>query len=386
MNDSVTNFARALLLVVFLGLAACGAKEDIIEPSPLPSVTAEVNVVSGWSARMGSGASVTGSRLEPAITAQAVYAADDAGQLVARSRVDGKLLWKKKTSFSFSAGPVAGYGQLFLGTREGDLVAFSADQGEQLWKFQLGGEVLSPPAVDSDSVVVKATDGHVTLLERTTGSLRWVYDGGVPVLAVRAASRPQLLPDAVIVGLPSGMLVAIDRAKGQVIWERRVAEPDGKSELDRLVDLAGDFLLAGERLYAASYQGKVVAMDLRSGQFLWQLPFSTHQPLAAAGDAVFGVDADSRVVAWRAADGVVLWRQELLLGRGVTGAVIHGTHLLLGDAAGYLHIIRQADGVIVGRKRIDSDGISAPPVVDEGGVYVLGRSGKFAALTIEQKQ
>lgn len=379
----MTIFKPFLWLMVALLLSACGAKEDVIEPSPLPDFSREAKLSTVWAADSGKGSASTGLRLQPAVTAQAVYTADEAGRLQAVVRGDGKRIWVRKTSLAFSAGPVAGYGQVIAGTREGELVAFSAESGEQLWKVQLGGEILSPPALDAESVAVKSTDGHLTLLERSSGRILWAHDAGVPVLTVRAASKPLLLADAVIAGMPSGVLLAIERSKGQVIWERRVAEPDGKSELDRLVDLAGDFLIQGDRLYAATYQGKAVAMDLRSGQFLWQQPFSTHQPLAASSDAIFGVDADGRIVAWRIGDGVPLWKQDLLLGRGLTGAAVRGAHLLIGDADGYLHVLRHADGVIVGRKRIDRDGIAVSPVVDEGQVFVLGRGGKLAALSVE---
>lgn len=385
MSDSrlLPLLARATVLAVAMLLCACGAKEDVIEPSPLPDYTAAVTLDKAWSARIGKGADATGLRLEPGVTAQALYAVDQHGLLVARQRSDGKALWKVKTGYTVSAGPVAAYGQLIVGTREGEVVSFAADTGVEQWKTQLGGEVLAPPSLDADAVVVKATDGLVTLLDRQTGAVRWVYDAGATPLALRAASRPLLLADAVLVGMPSGVVVAIERGKGQLLWERRIADPEGKSELDRLVDLAGDFLIAGDRLYAASYQGKAVAMDLQSGQFAWQQPFSTHQSLADNDEAVFGVDVDSRIVSWRKSDGIVLWKQEKLLGRGLTGCAVSGNWLLVGDADGYLHVLRQDSGEIVGRRRIDRDGIAVTPVVDEGSVVVLGRSGKLAVLTLE---
>lgn len=381
------KFSRELRVALLLGgiavLAACGGKDDVLRPAPLPDIKPEVHLEKAWSASVGGDGGATGVRLEPAINAQTVYAADARGRLSARNRANGNLLWSTDTSLAISAGPVAGYGQLFTGTREGELVAFSADDGHLLWRAQLGGELLAPPVVDGDDVVATATDGHVTLLDRTDGSVRWVYDGGAPPLALRAASRPLVLVDAVVAGLATGELVAIERASGKRIWERRIAEPEGKSELERLVDIAGDFLIVGDRLHAATFQGRVVAMDLGSGQFTWQQPFSTFRSLAYADGTLFAVDADSRVVAFRATDGVVLWRQEALLARGLTGCAVAGKYLLSGDFEGYVHVIRQADGVVVGRRRIDRDGIVATPVVDEGMAFVLGRGGKLAALKLK---
>lgn len=373
-------------LLVSLGallLVACGDKEEMLAPSPLPDFAPAVKIKRLWSADTGAGIDVAGARLVPAVTGQAVYVIDATGLVSARDRADGRLLWRRKTAFAFSGGPVVAYGQLFAGTREGELVALSADTGDVLWQAQLGGEVLAPPAVEGDALVVKATDGRVSLFDRADGKLRWVHDGGLPPLSLRAASRPLLLADGVVAGLASGMLVALDRATGQVVWERRVGEPSGKSELDRLVDVAGDPQLAGTRLYAATYQGRLVALDLRSGQFAWQQPLSTWQPLVAGEDDVCASDADSRVQCWRAADGVVLWRLESLLGRQLAGVAQHGAWLLAGDYQGWLHVIRRADGVIAGRVRVDRDGIAVAPVIDDGTVFVLGRGGKLAAFTLE---
>lgn len=371
-------------LLAALLLAACGAKEEVLAPSPLPELQGEaVKLVRTWAADTGAGAKADGLRLQPAPTARAVFAADEKGVLSSRERSKGKLLWRAATPHAFSAGPVAAYGQLFVGTREGELLVFSATDGELLWKLQLGGEVLAPPAVDNEAVLVKSTDGRITYIDRASGAQRWAHDGGAPALTLRLSSKPLLLPDAALAGLPSGALVAMDRASGKLIWERRVAEPEGKSELERLVDVAGDFIVDADRIFAASYQGRLVALDLRSGQFIWQQPLSTHQSLAVAAGSVFAVDVESGISAWRATDGVLLWRQSALRGRSLTGCAVLGDYLLAGDFEGYVHVIRQSDGVIVGRKRVDRAGIAVAPVVDERVVFVLGRSGKLAALKIE---
>lgn len=374
---------RILFLLSLAWLAACGEKDALLAPAPLPAFEPAAKIVRLWSVDTGAGAAVVGLRLAPAVTGDAVYVVDARGRVSARARADGHELWRRNTGEAFSAGPVAGYGQLFAGTREGELVAMSATDGTVVWRAQLTGEVLAPPALDGDAVIVKSADGRVTLFDRASGAVRWVYDGGLPPLTLRASSRPLLLPDAAIVGLSSGVLVALERAGGQVIWERRVAEPAGKSELDRLVDIAGDFLLVGDRLHAASYQGSIVAMDLRSGQFEWQQPVSTFQPLAAGDGNIYVVDADSHIVAYRASDGVVVWRLESLRGRQVAGAAVTGSWLLVGDYQGWLHVIRQTDGMIVARLRVDRAGIAAVPVVDESTVFVLGQGGRLAALKVE---
>lgn len=376
--------SRSLLAIAAaLLLAACGGKDEMLAPSPLPAFEQAVAVDRLWSAAVGGGQPGVGSRLAPAVTGETVYAVAGDGRLAAYAREDGSRRWQRDTGLPLSAGPVAAFNQLFVGTREGELVALSAADGTVAWRLAAGGEVLAPPVVDGDRVLAKNAGGRVIAVNRTDGAVLWRWEDGVPMLSLRAASRPQRAADAVFAGLPSGMLVALSANDGQRLWERRIAEPGGASELDRLVDIAGDFVIDGDRLYAAAWQGRVVALDLRNGQFAWQLPFSTHRNLALANGTLFGVDADSRVVAWRATDGVVLWRLESLLGRQLTGVATVGGYLVAGDYDGYLHVIRQADGVLVGRERVGISAIAVTPVVDDGVVFVQGRGGKLAAFRIE---
>jgi outer membrane protein assembly factor BamB len=43
-----------------------------------------------------------------------------------------------------------------------------------------------------------------------------------------------------------------------------VAIPQGRSELERVVDIDGGLLLSGETLYVASYQGRVAAWTCKA--------------------------------------------------------------------------------------------------------------------------
>ncbi|MFZ5755311.1 MAG: outer membrane protein assembly factor BamB [Pseudomonadota bacterium] len=374
---------RASWLVIPLLLAACSSKDALQEPSPLPDIKPLVKVDRLWSADTGAGNTGEGLGLVPAVTGTAVYAADEAGVVVAQDRERGKQLWRRALDTPVSAGPAVAYNQVFVGTREGEVLALSAGDGTLQWRTQLSGEVLAVPAVNGDAVAVRTTDGRIALIDRVSGMVRWTHDAGSAPLSLRAASAPLLLADAVLTGTSTGMLVALERTGGQVIWERRIAEPSGKSELDRLIDIAGDFVLDESRVYVATYQGRLVALDMLSGQFLWQQPLSTFRSLALAGDTVYAVDADSRIVSVRTADGVVLWRQEALLGRHATGASVQGDWLLVGDYEGWLHVIRRSDGVLVGRSKVDGDGLVVPAVADDGLVFALGRSGRLVALRLE---
>lgn len=76
----------------------------------------------------------------------------------------------------------------------------------------------------------------------------------MPVLTLRGTGAPLIAGNMALAGLASGKVVAVDVQRGLPIWEQRVAIPQGRSELDRVVDIDGGLLLSGDTLYVVSYQ------------------------------------------------------------------------------------------------------------------------------------
>ena len=58
------------------------------------------------------------------------------------------------------------------------------------------------------------------------------------------------------------------------------------------------------------------------------------------------------------------------------------SYVAVADFEGYLHIISQVDGEIVGRVRVDGDGARADMLSDGNVLYVFGNSGKLVAYEI----
>jgi len=108
---------------------------------------------------------------------------------------------------------------------------------------------------------VQSVDGSVTALDRRTGDERWVYTASEPDLTLRGTGTPQAIDPVTFAGLANGRLVTLDNRSGQPLWERRIAVPQGRSEIERLVDLDGQPLLTPDgRLFAGT-----IAMDKTEG-------------------------------------------------------------------------------------------------------------------------
>lgn len=402
------NFSAIWLLLALV--AGCswmpwvddgGKESESLKPAALVKFDAEVSVRKSWSANVGKGLGRKYLELQPAILADRIYAADGYGRLEAFDRFTGKRLWRiqmkaersgffgqldvmDRTDPSFVTGGVAtGAGKVFLGTTNGEVVAFSAAEGEELWRGIVGSEVLAPVAVGDGLVFAQTIDGSLLALEEDSGELRWRFDAQVPVLTLRGTSTPVVDGSTVFTGFANGSLVAIKTEDGEPLWEHRVMLPEGRSELERMVDVDAAPLVRGPLVYTVAYQGNVRAVRRADGNLLWEIPTSGFLDLAEGYSQVYVVDDDDVITAIDQNNAEVVWRSEALWRRDLSAPVAFSNYLAVADSDGYLHILAQSDGRMMGRRKLDGKGVRSAMIYSDGKLYVLGNSGSLQALEIE---
>ena len=379
------RWKTAALLSLAILAAGCSSN-DTKEPEPaeLVKFDAEVELKTEWSRSIGDGQGETYNLLTPAVYGDEIFAADNEGLIVAMDRLTGKVNWKKDLDVPVSGGVGAGYGLILVGTLRGEVIALDVSNGEERWRSQVGSEVLSAPAVNGDVVAVQTQDDRVLALEIDTGEQRWSYESSPAVLTLRGTSAPLLTNQLVVAGLSTGKVVALDTRGGLPVWEQRIAIPQGRSELERVVDIDGGLLLSGGTLYVASFQGRAAALELESGRILWQRDASTSAGVALGYGSVYVSQADGTVLGIDERSTTVLWSNDSLARRGLSGPEVFSSYVTVGDKEGYLHLLSQVDGRFVARTRIDSDGLRVSPVAEGDWLYVFGNGGKLVALTIRQ--
>ena len=72
-------------------------------------------------------------------------------------------------------------------------------------------------------------------------------------------------------------MVAVSAEDGVWRWEERVAVPQGRYDIDRVIDVDGELLLDGNVVLAASYQGNLMGFDVQSGRIVWGIEGSSYQ-------------------------------------------------------------------------------------------------------------
>ncbi len=382
-----------VLLVMMLSLAGCSTvsgwfdsdDDDLTAPVPLSDITETVNIKELWSVGVGDGQGDGFYRLQPAISGDVIYAASADGEVLAVDRKRGKTLWELELDIALSGGVGVYEDVLLLGSSEGLVLQLDASTGEQLWTTMLTGEILSPPQANGKVVVVQTYNGKLQGLDFTTGELLWTYTSKVPVLTVRGTSVPIIENNRVYAGFANGRVLSFDTQTGAIVWEVRVAIPQGRSEIERIVDVDGTMELGGGELYAASYQGSVVAIDVGAGRKIWQQKVSSFSGVSLGFGNVYAADEDGTLNAFMQNGEGVRWTQGALGYRQLSRPTPVGSYVAVADFEGYLHVLSQVDGDFVGRLRVDNDGVRGDMLSEDGILYVFGNDGDLVAYEITPK-
>jgi outer membrane protein assembly factor BamB len=383
-------FRNLLALAMVLSLAACSTvsgwfesdDDDATAPAELVDIDETVDIKKLWSVGVGDGQGDGFYRLRPVISGDIIYAASADGEVVAVDRKRGKTLWKVDIDTPLSGGVGVYEDALLLGSSEGYALKLDANTGARIWSTALRGEILSAPQSNGKVVVVQTYDGKLQGLDFDSGALIWTYDSNVPVLTVRGTSTPIMRNDRVYAGFANGRVLAFNAQTGSVLWEVRVAISQGRSEIERIVDVDGSMDFAGNELYAASYQGSVVAIDVDSGRKLWKQSASSFAGVSQGFSNVYVAEEDGTLTAYMRNGQGVRWAQGALAYRELSRPTPVGRYVAVSDVEGYVHLLSQTDGQFVGRERADSDGVRADMLSDGSVLYVFGNSGDLIAYEI----
>jgi len=387
------------LLLLCLALAGCSAFDGLSEgmsgisdyfkggednsdpPAVLLEYTPEIKIEELWQESVGVGSDEQTLKLVPAIGFGKILAADREGLVEARDLNTGRLIWEADTEVNLSAGPGLGVGTVILGSSDGEVVALNSENGELLWKSPVSSEVLSVPVIANGIVVVRTTDGEMIALNEKNGVKLWNYEHNAPALSVRGIGAPLIIGENVIEGYDNGKLMALRLSDGKYVWETSVAIPKGRSEVERLVDLDVDPIEVAGVIYIASYRGGAAAISELDGDVLWRNEaISSYTGLSNDFRYLYLSDSADDVWQLDQRSGASLWKQKELHQRKLTAPAVYGNYVVVGDFEGYVHWLSTSDGRQLGRIKVADSAIDTKPVVVDDTVYVYANDGTLTAL------
>ncbi|RZA08931.1 MAG: outer membrane protein assembly factor BamB, partial [Moraxellaceae bacterium] len=278
---------------------------------------------------------------------------------------------------NLTSGVSVGEGVVVVGAQNGMIYGLDASTGALAWQRQLTGAVLAPSLIHQGRVITYTNDGTVYGTDAATGSAIWTFNTASTQLSVRGTAAPILAEDGtVIMANSAGYVYGLDGINGIPKWQRRVAVSEGRSEVQRLIDIDGDPVVANNTLYTVSYQGQVTAVDLSSQRVLWSQDTSSLRSVAVGNGLVFVADSNGKLQAYNQTTGEKAWQQDALAYRELSNPVMLGQYMVVGDLDGYLHLIEPTTGNILGRVR--SSGEIRTIQVINNRLYVATRTGNLS--------
>lgn len=366
--------------------------EKVEVMAPVPEFSMKFTPQEVWGTSVGRGSGDYYSTLRPAHQDGIIYAADRQGKVAALNANSGSTIWEvniaEESGFlgrgksALLSGGVSVQGDtVYIGSERGQLYALNAKSGAIIWQVTTAGEVVAPPTIERDKVIIVTTNGHLQVLNRADGSEAWSSDLEIPVLSLRGQSPAVTLEDKfVIVGGDNGRINAFTLDLGQLVWQERVAEPVGATEIDMLGDIDAAPVLHNGVLYAIAFNGKFAAFDFNTGESLWRADYGSVRDFIVTNDVIYLTDQNDHIYALRTSDHQEIWHQEGLDRRFVTAPALVDNFIVVADGEGYVFWLDRTTGEFVAKDRVDSSGFVADPFTVGNKVILQARKGTVYAL------
>lgn len=387
------------------------SRAEIVLPEPLPNadwpqaggypnhamqhMLINERIQLAWRADAGAGAGkeakIVGS---PIVAAGRVYVMDAETNVSAFDVETGRRLWKTAlTPKDDDDGHIGGgvafeHDRVFATTGFAQVVALDAGSGAVLWRQTVAGPLRTQPTVRGGRVFAVTVDNKIIVLNAQDGRTLWTHAAIAEVASMLGGASPAIDGDVAVVPYSSGELVAYRVETGQVLWTESLASVRGADAISTLSHIRGRPVIDRGRVFAMSHGGIMAAIDLRTGQRLWDRDVGGLDSPWVAGDFVYVLTADAEIACLARNDGRILWVRGLPRYEDEkkrtdpivwTGPVLASDRLLIAGSHGEAWSLSPYTGTLLGKVKLPS-GVSVPPVVAGGSVYFLADNAKLVAF------
>ena len=349
-----------------------------------------------WSADVGAGSTSTRVLTTPPVVADGkVFAKDAQSTVSAYDAETGKLLWrvtlkpdKARDSDEFGGGLAWYGGRLFVTTGFAAVFCLDPDTGKEVWTSGVSAPVRGAPLVFADRVFASSIDNKLHAMAAVDGADLWSFTAVQETTGFVGGNSPAGSAEYVVAPFSSGELVALRIDNGRQLWNESLIGRRGEMRaFGNLADIRGRPVIDRGLVLAIGSGGLMVAIELRTGQRLWERNIGGNQTPWTAGRFVFAVTGTADVIAMERATGQVKWvtpltqyedekrRRPVLW----AGPVLASDRLLIAGSTGELLALSPYTGEVLGKLLIGSP-VRLGPVVANRTIYVLTDTGRLIAL------
>ena len=348
-----------------------------------------------WSAQIDGGSNRQRLAAAPVIADGKLFAMDVDATVHAFGAANGNKLWsttiaktdKKTRGARFGGGVSYDDGKVYATDGIGDVVALNAANGAELWRAKPGGPLRGAPSISDGNLYVLSQDNQLFALSEADGSVVWTQSGSIESQGVFGVAAPAASQGTVVAGFSSGELNAYRYENGRTLWQDALSRSSISTSVSSLADIDADPVIDRGLVFAVGQGGRTVALEIVSGQRIWEQNFAGISTPWVAGEWLFMVTDDARLVCLARATGKVRWIHQLRHYKSEKGRknpftwygpVLAGNRLILTNSRGQIVSVSPETGE-EGAVIDDSKGFSLPPVVANSTLYVLDQKGRISA-------
>ncbi|MDR6850809.1 outer membrane protein assembly factor BamB [Sphingomonas sp. BE123] len=347
-----------------------------------------------WSAKIAGSNGRVRLAAAPVVVDGKLFVVDTDAVVHAFDATSGSKLWsfatstdKENRNAAFGGGVSVEGGRAFATNGLGDVVAIDVTAGTELWRKKPGGPLRGAPTLFLGNAYVVSQDNQLFALAQSDGAVVWTQSGTPETQGVFGVAAPAAAQGTIVAGFSSGELNAYRYENGRSLWSDTLSRSTISTSVSSLVDIDAEPVIDQGRVYAVGQGERMAAVELASGQRLWEQNFAGISTPWIAGEWIFVMTDDARLVCIARGSGKVRWISPMRAWRDEkdkkgpitwVGPVLAGNRLWLGNSRGELVSTSPADGS-VGTTIDVGEPISLSPIVAGNSIYVLSDKGVITA-------
>jgi len=348
-----------------------------------------------WTARAGKG-NVAARRISssPVVANGNVYVMDSLGIVHSINAETGAPNWdsqtpsEKREEHSLYGGGLAyDNGHLYATNGLGFLAELDLTSGGILWSARPAGPLRGAPTIANGTIYVMTEDSRIYALDQADGTTKWNQAAALELAGVFGTASPAVAQGTVVAGFSSGELNAYRYENGRQVWQDALQRTSIRTSVSSLNDIDASPVIDGGQVFAIGAGGRMVGLELNSGQRQWEINVAGIATPWLAGEWLFVVTDDARLICVNRASGHIRWINQLPEYRKekkkkgplfYKGPILAGDRLIVVGSNGVIVNIDPQDGSFKSQIRLRA-GISQPPVVANNMLYVYDDSGVLHA-------
>ena len=349
-----------------------------------------------WQVGIGQGTTLA-SRLaaSPIVADGRVYTIDTTATVRAFDAQTGGAVWSTQFGLErgneaalFGGGLAFGNGRVYATNGLGFVAALDATNGGIVWQVRPGGPLRGSPTVGPTAIYVMSQDNQIYSLKLEDGTTNWTQAAALEIAGVFGVASPAFAQGTVVAGFSSGELNAYRYENGRIVWQDALARTSIRISVSSLSDIDADPVIDSGQVIAIGQGGRMVALELITGQRMWELNLAGIATPWVAGDWVFVVTEDAKLMAIARASGKVRWINQLPQYRrqksksgpiSYVGPILAGGRLIVAGSNGAIINVDPVNGSFQSQTGVKAS-ISLPPVVAGNMLYLLDDDGRLHAF------